>query len=148
MKQNYYYGINLIKRNNIYEKNNKDKKVDYIYPEFLKNKNFLCKLDCFIIVPEFVYNYFIIKNNKTQKISDIENSKINDIKENMMDDNADYIVFRENDDPDDLNEIQKDSDTEPENDNIEKSKNLINEKSKNNKESNKNVKKVKKMKKK
>ena len=36
-----------------------------INSEFLKNKNILCKLDCFIIVPEFVYNYFIIKNNKT-----------------------------------------------------------------------------------
>ena len=67
----------------------------------------MCKLDCFIIVPKFGYNYFIIKNNKTQIIEDIENSEINDIKENMMDDNADYMVFRENDNPDDLNEIQK-----------------------------------------
>ena len=65
-----------------------------------------------------------------------------------MDDNTDYMVFRENDNPDDLNEIQKDSDIEPENVNIEKGKNLINEKSKNNKKSNKNVKKVKKKKKK
>ena len=65
----------------------------------------------------------------------------------MMDDNTDYMVFRENNNPDDLNEIQKDSDIEPENVNIEKGKNLINEKSKNNKESNKNVKKVKKKKK-
>ena len=64
-----------------------------------------------------------------------------------MDDNTDYMVFRENNNPDDLNEIQKDSDIEPENVNIEKGKNLINEKSKNNKESNKNVKKVKKKKK-
>ena len=78
---------NLIKRNNIYEKNNKDKKGDYIYPcifqdysnsdtikilfeidinpEFVKNKNILYKLDCFIIVHKFVFNYFIIKNNKT-----------------------------------------------------------------------------------
>ena len=40
--------------------------------EFLKNKNILCKLDCFIIVPEFVYNYCIIKNNKIQVLSDIK----------------------------------------------------------------------------
>ena len=113
----------------------------------VKNKNILCKLDCFIIVPEFVYNYFIIKNNKTQVISDIENSEINDIKENMMDDNADYMVFRENDDHDDFNEIQKDSDIEPEDNNLEEDKNLINEKIKNNKESKKSVKKVKKKKK-
>ena len=32
----------------------------------------------------------------------------------MMDDNADYMEFRENDNPDDLNEIQKDSDINPE----------------------------------
>ena len=73
---------NLIKRNNVYEKNNKDKKGDHTYPrifqdhsnsettkiifeidinsEFLKNKKILCKLDCFIIVPEFAYNYFIL----------------------------------------------------------------------------------------
>ena len=65
------------------------------------------KIRFFIIVPKFVYNYFIIKNNKTQIIEDIENSEINDIKENMMDDNAVYMVFRENDNPDDLNEILK-----------------------------------------
>ena len=40
----------------------------------------------------------------------------------MMDNNADYMVFRENDNPDDLNEIQKDSDKKPENDNIEEGK--------------------------
>ena len=93
---------NLIIRNNIYEKNNKDKKGDYIYPcifqeysnsetiniffeidinsEFLKNKNILCKLDCFIIVSEFVYNYFILKNDKTQVLNEIENSDIYDKK--------------------------------------------------------------------
>ena len=65
----------------------------------------------------------------------------------MMDDNADYMVFRENDDPDDFNEIQKDSDIEPEDNNLEEDKNLINEKIKNNKESKKSVKKVKKKKK-
>ena len=36
-----------------------------------------------------------------------------------MDDNADYMVFRENDEPDDVNEIQKNSDLEPKNNNIE-----------------------------
>ena len=40
----------------------------------------------------------------------------------MMDDSAVYMVFRENDNPDDLNEIQKDSDIKPENDNIEEGK--------------------------
>ena len=55
----------------------------------------------------------------------------------MMDDNADYKVFRESDDPDDLNDIQKDSDIEPENNNIEEGKNLINEKIKIHEESKK-----------
>ena len=45
------------------------------------------------------------------------------------------MIFRENDEPDDLNEIQKDSDIESENNNIEEGKNWINENIKNNKES-------------
>ena len=71
----------------------KDKKGDYIYTcifqvysnsdtlkifyeidintEFVKNKNILCKLDCFIIVPKFGYNYFIIKNIKIKVIRNI-----------------------------------------------------------------------------
>ena len=48
----------------------------------------------------------------------------------MMDDNADYIVFRENHGPDGLNEIQKNCAMEPENNNIEEHKNLINENNK------------------
>ena len=62
----------------------------------------------------------------------------------MMDENADYMVFRESDEPDDLNEIQKDSDIESKNNNIEEGKNMINENIKNNKESKNNLKKVKK----
>ena len=38
----------------------------------------------FYNVQEFIYNYFIIKNNKTKVISDMEDSEINDINENMM----------------------------------------------------------------
>ena len=65
----------------------------------------------------------------------------------MMDENVDYMVFRENDEPDDLNEIQKDCDIESKNNNIEEGKNMINENIKNNKESKNNLKKVKKGKK-
>ena len=57
------------------------------------------------------------------------------------------MVQRENNEPDDLNEIQKDSDMEPENYNIEEGINLINENIKNNKKNKNNVKKVKKEKK-
>ena len=49
--------------------------------EFLKNKNILCKLDCFMILSEFVYNYFISKNNKAKVLNEIENSNIYDKKE-------------------------------------------------------------------
>ena len=64
-----------------------------------------------------------------------------------MDDTSDNMVFRENDEPDDLNEIQKDSDIESKNNNIEEGKNMINENIKNNKEFKNNLKKVKKEKK-
>ena len=55
------------------------------------------------------------------------------------------MVFRENNERDDLNEIQKDSDMELENNNVEKGKNLINENIKDNKNQKKHIKKVKKL---
>ena len=59
------------------------------------------------MIQELIYNYFIIKNNKTRVISDVEGSEINDINENIMDDNNDYMVFRENDEYDIKESLKK-----------------------------------------
>ena len=73
---------NLILNNNIYIKNNKIGKGEYLYPclfkdfvgndtikivfeydnfSFKKNKDYKVNIDCLIIIPEFVYHYFIYK---------------------------------------------------------------------------------------
>ena len=49
-----------------------------------------------------------------------------------MDDNTDYMMFRENDEYDIKNEIQKPSDSEPNNDNVDIQPIFIKEKIKNN----------------
>ena len=51
-----------------------------------------------------------------------------------MDDNTDYMVFRENDEYDIINEIQKASDSDPENDNVDNEQKFIKDKIKNNKD--------------
>ena len=79
-------------RNNIHFKNMKDKKGNYIYPckfkEYVNNENIkaifeininnvynideeiIGNLECFIIVPEFVYNYYSILYEKNENITE------------------------------------------------------------------------------
>ena len=76
---------NLLLNNNIYIKNNNQNLGEFIYPcnfkesvntdsvkiyfeidigLFEKNTDYLVDRECLIIIPEFVYNYFILKSKK------------------------------------------------------------------------------------
>ena len=82
---------NLTLNNNIYIKNKNDiqKSGEFIYPcnfkesvntdtvkiyfeidigFFEKNIDYLVDIDCLIIIPEFVYNYFLLKSKRNQQI--------------------------------------------------------------------------------
>ena len=83
----------MILNNNINFKNKKDKKGEYLYQcifkdfinnetikinfelainnEHRKNKELNINIDCLIIIPEFVYNYYIIKFNRNQIVNKI-----------------------------------------------------------------------------
>ena len=99
---------NIIKSHDFYIKNNKDKKGSYSIPclfksyinnenikiifdtditeEYKKGIEISVNINACIIVPEFVYNYYIIKNNqvKDEGIEDIEDNNIEN-KEELID---------------------------------------------------------------
>ena len=102
---------NMILNNNIYFKNKKDKKGEYLYPcifkdfinnetikinfeldinnEYRKNKELNINIDCLIIIPEFVYNYYIIKINKNQIVNKISFSE-DEIEQDFDNDYMEY----------------------------------------------------------
>ena len=105
----------LILKNEIYIKNTQEKKGEFLYPcifqnyintetikisfeidinnQFKKDTAIFCNLDCLIIIPEFVYNYFIIKNKRNIFFNNMENIDNVKDKDNILDDSIDYMKF-------------------------------------------------------
>ena len=103
---------NLILNNNIYVKNYKNWKGDFVYPclfkelvgkdtikiffefdirNFEKNKDYKVNSECLIIIPEFVYNYFIIKHNKNQTFP---NDSIFEENSEKLSEISDYMEYK------------------------------------------------------
>lgn len=103
---------NLIIRNNIYIKNDKDKKGAFTYPslfnkyknndiinivikaniskDLIKDMEINVDINTCILVPEFVFNYFIIKFSNNYEIIKVLSEDDNDINDNN---NIDYMVY-------------------------------------------------------
>ena len=122
---------NLEYNNEIYRKSDKVKSGEFLYPcifkeivnsetikiyfaekmvNFEKNKDYKVNIESLIIVPEFVYNYYLIKINKNQPI--LPNIYLEEENE-ISSDSEDYMEYKSI-----LNESDKDSD-----DNSQKDKN-------------------------
>ena len=102
---------NLLLNNNIYIKNSNKNSGEFIYPcnfkesvntdsvkiyfeidigLFEKNTDYLVDRECLIIIPEFVYNYFVLKSKKNQQIQQF--ISLEDIKDNSSE-ISDYMNF-------------------------------------------------------
>ena len=141
---------NKLKLNNdIYLKNNKDIKGEFIYPcifkqyvnnntikinfeidisPFEKNKDYKVDIDCLIIIPEMVYNYFVIKKNKNQSVQLNSNSRDSEDNSSEI---YDYMEYKEL-----LSDNECESEEDLQNKNNNKRKPKKKEKKYNNKESN------------
>ena len=102
----------LFLNNNIYVKNKKNEQGEYLYPcifkeyintetvklvfeidinkEFERNKEINCNMNNLNLVPEFVYNYFIIKIKNNQQTMNCKNVKDDN---NNSSDKYDYMEF-------------------------------------------------------
>ena len=91
---------------------------------FEKNKDYKVNSECLIIIPEFVYNYFIIKHNKNQPFP---NDSIFEENSEKLSEISDYMEYKA---------ILSESESESE-------ENLQNKKKKNKKSKNDSNKKIK-----
>ena len=104
------------------------------FSQFEKEKDFRINIKCLIIVPEFVYNYYLFKNINNQSIFNSEIYEENSENENEKSDYMEYKI------------ILSESDIESE-DKIRNNKNTDSSKDENNKENKKVNKKKEKQKK-
>ena len=120
-------------RNNIHFKNMKDKKGNYIYPckfkEYVNNENIkaifeikinnfynidkeiIGNIECFIIVPEFVYNYYSILYKKKENITENKLYKDDDVEN---EENSDYMAFNNYDNSEEIIEEEEEINKEEE----------------------------------
>ena len=131
---------NIIKTHDYYIKNNKDKKGSYAIPcifktyinsdtiqvyfdkdiseEYKKGIEISVSINTCIIVPEFVYNYYLTKHKKIQDDDNNDANEINNEKENCL---MDYMQYIDNNDnisiyEDKNNSVQNDFDSQKSND--------------------------------
>ena len=110
---------NLESSNDIFRKSNKEKKGKFLYPCifkdvvnsdiikisfeenincFEKSKEYKVNIESLIIIPEFVYNYYLIKYNKNQSIlHNISSEEENEISSEIEDYMEYKIILNESD---------------------------------------------------
>ena len=106
---------NLFLKNDIYFKNKKEENGEYYYPclfrdyintetvklafeidinkEFQRNNEINCNINSLILVPEFVYNYFIIKIKNNQHTLNYKNEDENNDNDDSFG-KYDYMEFK------------------------------------------------------